>query len=655
MGKIRYEWEELDWADEEHPEPPRRFQPPRLPTRWLLGILFVSALLILGSWLLNLRRQEIVEAALIQETQALLDLERSAFLAGDGELFFTLHASDTGWRAAQLSPDNLAIIRSGQTVTTAEQQGNLLWAEANWLEGTERYHRLLFFQYEGPQLQRAPAGGPYWGPRRNSAQPWGTLSLTRADSAFETVISSFITAELDRRGQLCSSTCPPLTVTIAPDLAPTALQNHIRIPSPRLVGLTETGEPSPHYWELVAERLGAPLSRTTITFAVPLYQLQFYESIAAEFHQRQRQVQVELITLDKLPTEPLALLAQVDGAATTPHNSLNILEPSFTLTADLLAAGAVVDLTDLAFSDPSFAPGDFYEQIWQGGLWQERLWLVPQGAYLPVIFYDKAAYELTERPFPSMGWTWAEMLAEISYLSQAQPAWVRWGLADQRADLLYAYAYAQTPDCGAPACASQLTPAARAAALDWYLSLLIGPNGQAGSGPLHHPRGINDLERLSAALTVVSTRRQAAFWVEDPSRFEYHLLLNSLGVLPFPASDEFNSSTPLWIQGSVMSSASTQPMATWEWLRFLSFRQVNASDRLIPARPSVANQTNFWTSLPRDVDNAMRTAFPFARPIPFTEQKRFAWAQIDALVDGSLTVAEASSPETLRWFQNPQP
>ena len=653
MGKIRYEWEELDWEDDEPLETSHRFQPPRLPTRWLLGIFFSAALVVLASWFLNMRRQELIAAALMQEVQTILDLERSAFLAGDGELFFAQHISDEGWRAAQLTPANLAIIRSGQTVTTAQQQGELLWAEASWTAQTERYHRLLFFQHDGQQWQRTPAGNPYWGPRRTSSQSWGVLSISRADALYEEAISSFITAELARLGQLCDN-CPTLTITIAPDLTPTALKDHIRLPSPRLVGLTETGVPAPHYWELVAEQLRSHLSNTTITFAVPLFQLQFYESIVAEFHQRQHQIQVELVTLDQLPSDPLMLLAQVDGAATTPHNSLNILEPTFTLTDALLAAGAVVDLTDLATSDPAFAAGDFYEQIWRGGLWQGRFWLVPQSAYLPVIFYDKAAYELTERPYPSLGWTWAEMLTEINYLSQTQPAWIRWGLADQRADLLYAYAHTQTSNCGS-FCTGQLTPTAHAAALDWYLALLKGPNGRAGLGPLHHPRGPNQLERLSAALTVVSTRRQAAFWVEDPARFEYHLLLNSLGVLPFPASDEFNSSTPLWVQGSVISSASPQPLATWAWLRFLSFRQVNAGDRLIPARPSVANQTGFWTSLPREVDSAMRTAFPFARPITFTDQKRFSWAQIDALVDGALTVTEASSPQNLRWFQNAQP
>ena len=655
MRKLEYDWEELDWGEED-PSPKRRFDPPKLPRKWLIGILSIACLAVLGSWLLNLNRQRAVEATLIADVQTLLDLEQEAYLAGDGDLFFSFHADIAGWHAQQLRAENLRIVAAGQSVQAARRQGNELWAEASWLEGDQQFNRLLFFSYNNVQLVRTPTFPSYWGPARSSEYHWGNLIIHRADEAFQAEISHHIGAELSR---LCGDFCPRMTVTIGDDFAVSSLHNHIRVPSPRLVALTDAGTPGPQFWTLLSERLGVNWTHTTIRFAIPLHQLQFYAQIVDAFHLNQDKIRVELITLDRLPDDDFAMLQLVDAAATTPRNNFNLNDNAFTMTADLIAAGAVMDLTNFAYTDPEFAPGNFYEQIWQGALWEDRLWMVPQSAYLPVIFYDKDAYEIADRPVPSLGWTWDEMLADMYYLSEAQPGWIQWGLSDQRVDLMYAYAYAQASDCQAAVvtdCPTTLTADSRAAALDWYLGLLNDAEYDLEpGGPLHYPQGSSEFERLSATLMTVSSRRHAVFWVEDPVRFEYHRQLNALGVLPFPASEQFDSSTPLWVQGNVISSASSQPTATWEWLQYLSFQQVDASSRHIPSRPSVANQVNFWTNLPWEIDNAMRTAFPFSRPIPFIEQERFSWLQIDGLMAGRTTIEEVTSQSDLRWFQNAQP
>ena len=81
--------------------------------------------------------------------------------------------------------ENLAIIRSGQTVTTAEQQGDLLWAEASWQE-RERPDIIASYSFSmrGSSCSGHRPVAPIGDPATDRDQPWGTLSLTRADAAY---------------------------------------------------------------------------------------------------------------------------------------------------------------------------------------------------------------------------------------------------------------------------------------------------------------------------------------------------------------------------------------------------------------------------------------------------------------------------------------
>ncbi len=51
-------------------------------------------------------------------------------------------------------------------------------------------------------------------------------------------------------------------------------------------------------------------------------------------------------------------------------------------TEAMLAAGGVRELTDFMQTDSRFDRSDFYEQLWQGAWWQERMWFMPFGGSL---------------------------------------------------------------------------------------------------------------------------------------------------------------------------------------------------------------------------------------------------------------------------------
>jgi hypothetical protein len=158
-------------------------------------------------------------------------------------------------------------------------------------------------------------------------------------------------------------------------------------------------------------------------------------------------------------------------------------------------------------------------------------------------------------------------------------------------------------------------------------------------------------ERENLLLNWQSAHRRAVIWVDFPRRYEFQLLLAPLGVVLFPGSNRFDGVTPLHIQGHFISQHSTNPRAVWAWLNFLSFWPPRPQFRMIPARPSVAEESGFWQILPRELGNPMRIAFPFARPIRLEEQRYFTEAQVTAVLSGTHSPAQAAHQvKPIRWF-----
>lgn len=133
--------------------------------------------------------------------------------------------------------------------------------------------------------------------------------------------------------------------------------------------------------------------------------------------------------------------------------------------------------------------------------------------------------------------------------------------------------------------------------------------------------------------------------------YETHLLLNSIGVAPFPGLDLFDGTTPLWVDGSFMSATSKRPLTTWQWLNFLSKQPPLTGFRYIPARPSLAAQTGFWFTLPRALADPMRAAFNNARPVTIADQLYFTPEQVTAVATGQRAPITISQIQPrINWF-----
>lgn len=602
-----------------------------LRAEWFWFIVAAVILTLASMWAIGRWQLARVEREARAEAQTVLNLLNRAAVSGDNELFFSLQAADSAWQATLLQPDQQAFYRANPQITRAERRDNEIWANVSWTDNGREQQRLLFFRHEDNQLRQIPPPFDYWGTRQRSQHSWGALIFYEADQAWSDQIAAHVNEWVVTRcvDEACLPDRRPFTLQIRPDYRQTAAPNLLYIPSPRLRALNSDGQPETAFWHALDSQLVAHLHPVTIRFAIPplLQQAVDYRQAAAEFIALHPEITIELVELALAPEQGDETLADYDGAAYMP-------------TEAMLSAGLVRDLTGLAESDPDFASNDFYEQIWQGVWWRERMWAMPLAGQMRLLFYDRQAYRDALRSEPSPRWTWARMERDLralqsrASLTPPTPG-ARWtgmyGLLDVTRDTLYSHAYSTHLTCtdrAAVYCVRELRQVDMGAALEWYRRLIKADQMPAVAGSLPD-------ERSRLIVNWQSSQRRAAIWVDEPVSYEHHLLIGGIGIVPFPGSPRFSGIasgvTPLWVHGGFISQQSPHPQAVWEWLTFLSERPLNATLRYVPARPSVAEQNNFWEILPRPLGNVMRGAFPFARPVLISEQGLIGDAELSAV------------------------
>lgn len=649
------------------------------PTPWwqkrpllLILPLAVLGLIGLGGWLYARNQLSTEEEARRQEAQSVLDAAHEAYMAGDGSRFFATQSLDPAWQAIQLQPQNQQLYQNRPIVTRAEQLDDVMLVNASWEMAGEQLQRILFFQWQGGRLVQIPNAAGYWGVRSRFDTEWGDILLYEIDSQWQDAIADFVKEKILEHCPLgCNANTVPFTLVLDNDYEPTAVLKELQIPSPRLIGLTEDGEPSALFWQQLEATLRDRLTPATLRFAIPqtvstdlqIAQIHIHLEAARLFAASQPNSIIDIVALDSTPEgdlgDRLALegvdipierippetadispyLADFDGVAMPP-------------TQSLLTQGLVYDLTSYVRSDEDFNEADFYEQVWQGILWRDRIWMVPRQAAMPLIYYDRRAYETAGLRPPESNWTWDEMGVNLRALTDDPPVTLATstGFVDPTTSTLFAYAYNWNNSCEETAtvrCGRDLTTHDVTAALDWYQQLSNQPNFVPRLTEQDQQKRIDQVRGWQI------TQRTAATWVDVPSMYENYTLNGAVGVLPFPGSDGFEGVTPLEIEGGLILQSSERPFATWQWLKFLSYHAPPTQARFIPARPSVASTINFWGSLPPELGLAMRTAFPFARPIMISEQQAITWNHLLAVTeDGTPAKDAAEDTSGLRWFAN---
>lgn len=631
----------LNWEIDKDEKEPVEVEERQLPFSSIIAIItvLILALVAFGVWQVGQKEAAEAEKDLRQQVQAALDRERQALLDKDGELFLSYYQIEPESLSDLLQPDNIAVYRAGPTISRVEQHGNDIYANIEWSANGATWQRITFYQFQNGQLFHIPNVPVYWGQIIHTHHDWGDLFIHEQDQEWTNSIAEFVAAEVHsicqvQKSPRCNGRQEHLSLTLATDYSPTAAQDQIRLPSPRLLALDESGQPGEPFWQKIRQVLADKLAPATVQFAVPDEYAPVYRAIAKNFSAENPGITIEIVPLEEDLEDPLAWVNEsgLDGAALTPDERA-------------LAGGWIFDLTGYVETDTSFDQADFYEQIWRGAWWQDRMWFMPERASMQLLYYDKISYREAGIPEPSLRWTWDEMARDLSVLKipEPRPIGTTWGFLDVSRDSLYSYAYNWDNNCAsetAVQCNQPLQDSQVIATLEWYLEMLNQPEMMPDLTPLSP----EERRRM-----MVNWR--AVVWVDTPVHYEFRLLMDPLGVVPFPGSDRFDGITPLDVSGSYISSQSDNPRATWQWLKFLSYQNLNRQQRLVPARPSVAAQNAFWIILPQPLSNAMRTAFPFARPIAIDEQNVFNWEQLTAVASGQLTPQEAAHIRSRTpWF-----
>jgi ABC-type glycerol-3-phosphate transport system substrate-binding protein len=153
-------------------------------------------------------------------------------------------------------------------------------------------------------------------------------------------------------------------------------------------------------------------SEVIIQLAVPGYLEEVFNSgVLDQFEAEHPGIRVELVTtggsamminlgssagqgdIDDVLDEREAYVSSADVLAVS----------SADLSPEITRAGYYLDLKALINSDPELNSADFYAAVWQSFQWDDGFWALPAAADPILLFYDPAAFDAANLPYPD---TW---------------------------------------------------------------------------------------------------------------------------------------------------------------------------------------------------------------------------------------------------------
>jgi ABC-type glycerol-3-phosphate transport system substrate-binding protein len=598
-----------------------------------VAVLVLLALMIGFVWW----RLYSVEIALRHSVQTLLDLEHQSFLAGDGELFFSVYEDNLAFQSAQLHPQQQAPHAAGWRVSKAELQNNFIWATLTTEVKGIPQQRIAFFEQTERGFRHIATDLNYWGRQQTVSLDWGSLRFFQADAQWAEQFAGTITKSI-QKAQLDKSRS--FSVVIGRDFQVSALRNTISYPSPQLVGLETNGEPSAEYWRGLESAIAARFEPVIIRYALPSLSLgdgmaSLFKRLADQFVAQYPpgKVSIELVLADELGDEAQSWFPTVDAAFLAP-------------TEQLIKQGMIHDLSSFAEQDRSFDSADYYAQAWRSVWWQERLWAVPWSMSVNLLYFDKELFRRHGVAEPTPDWTWQQLspaLTQIDSSVSDDKVFV-----DGSRDTLFALAYGYDTSCPTSlsvddGCLPRLSQAGTLAALEWYAQMVVQDQTMADLANL------SPGQRLQAMRRSQSAHKQNAIWVDSVVNYEYQLVLQPTGLLPFlPRSPDKSLVMPIHVHSHIMSQYTKNPYWTWQWLKFLSHQP--PPPRQIPARPSVANEVEFWERLPTPIAQIMETVTSNARPIMIGDENYLTWEQLAEVPSGEVPLEHLAQPVPTSWF-----
>ncbi len=629
---MNFEWELDEEAESNDPKSYSDGPEPR-PRRWgmLIAGVFVAAILAgLGWWRISLFDQETISFL-----QSAVDLQSSAVLQRDGDLYFTNYGGEPNLLIHEMHPKQIEFWLSSPQIKDYEQVELEIWAQAEWKSSSnETLYRTLFFNDWNGSVRLKSESTAYW----QSVYTVdfdafdGTLALTERDRPFENQLMQRLSNTLDTYcANQAQSVCADLQVSVGPS---TFLpSDEFEFISPRLYGLTVDAEIPQSYWEYFDQRLLDLTDTATIRFGMPDTISDRVISLVEKFEQEQaaagKNISVELISFHPGRVDYPEFLKTVDGAYLAP-------------TLDIVASGAVLPISNLTAGMHT----SFFGQHWAGAWWQDQVWFLPLNGELTFVSTDFGyASDFGNPSVAYPDWNWDEFETVMNTYTAENG--LEWGIAIPNPGLLLSRAYGVDHTCSAEtlpiSCSIDLSQAGIESAMAFYAA-----NGQKISVP---PAGSIE-DQINHFVTQASVSvGHSAMWASRPVFYEHDLTTRNAFVQPLPRFENQKPIYPLLVNGGVISSFSDSPLSTWEFVEFLSFHEVNSAERTVPARFSVVTTNGFWNKIPQRLRPLMQEGFNQSRPMRIGEMDYFRPEVLSKVADGSLTPEDAARQRPpVRWF-----
>lgn len=308
-----------------------------------------------------------------------------------------------------------------------------------------------------------------------------------------------------------------------------------------------------------------------------------YQPLIDRFREQNPSIRVEFVALDSI----LARTGNQGGAARaqaiTEAADISTVLP---LTVELQQQ-YLVNLVPLIDADPTFDPADFYPAALEKQS-NGAIYTLPQLVGVPVVAYNKDAWQQEIGPFPAQNWTWGDMLlAAFNLVEKSKTGVSRYGTVDDGTGRV---ALAGTM--------AQRDPTLRTTPIrDLKLNtpLMVGMydtlrSFQDGGLLYMSPSG----GRMASPRSAI-TRGKIGMWpagaISPQERVDFAVGYTAFPDIPLPFERILN--------GGAISRGSQHPEAAWRWLAFLSRQmpvEVIEEEPLLylPARRSVAEQSGYW-------------------------------------------------------------
>ena len=271
--------------------------------------------------------------------------------------------------------------------------------------------------------------------------------------------------------------------------------------------------------------------------------------------------------------------------------------------------GLIRDLKPFIDADTAFQPGDFFPGALERYQWNGGTWGVPVTAEFEFIVYDRDAFDQAGVKYPEPGWTWDDFTAKVKALTQrAGDQVTKWGFVQQfpsHNGAIASRVKSLLDNSTDPATPRFDQPDVRAA-VRWYTDLYLKDKV---TPYFEVPKDVSAFN-LPEGYKLVQ-QGQAATWVDNGLSWQISKQQKpKLGIVPFPVDRDLTQTSPLYVQGVVLSSGTKNPEAAWRWINYLSRQAPKdiATFKQLPARRSVLESSGLLDKLDQEYAAAVRFA-----------------------------------------------